>query len=127
MKIVTAAIIRDNGKILLARRAPGDKLEGFWEFPGGKVEPGESLHECLEREIFEELGVRARAREVVCETEFSYDHGCFRLIAINTELLGKQLNPTSHDSIIWTEVTKLLLFNLLPADIEIAKYLQQLN
>jgi mutator protein MutT len=48
---------QDN-KVLLTRRAPGQSLEDYWEFPGGKVEEGESLQECLKREIFEELGVQ---------------------------------------------------------------------
>jgi mutator protein MutT len=57
-KIVTAAIVLQDNKVLLTRRAPGQSLEGYWEFPGGKVEEGESLQECLKREIFEELGVQ---------------------------------------------------------------------
>ena len=57
-KIVTAAIVLQDNKVLLTRRALGQSLEGYWEFPGGKVEEGESLQECLKREIFEELGVQ---------------------------------------------------------------------
>jgi 8-oxo-dGTP diphosphatase len=55
MKLVTAAIIRDGENILVVRRGPREKLAGFWEFPGGKVEHPETLQECLERELFEEL------------------------------------------------------------------------
>lgn len=54
MKEVTAAIILKDNKVLIAQRAPGDKLAGKWEFPGGKIEPGETSQECLKREIREE-------------------------------------------------------------------------
>ena len=55
---VAAGLIRHDGRYLIARRKPGGHLAGFWEFPGGKREMNESLEECLQRELFEELGVR---------------------------------------------------------------------
>lgn len=55
---VAAGLIRHKGRYLIARRKPGVHLAGFWEFPGGKRETDESLVECLQRELFEELGVR---------------------------------------------------------------------
>ena len=57
---VTAAVIRKNGRLLIAQRPLGGRLGGLWEFPGGKVEPGETLKQCLRREIKEELGVRIK-------------------------------------------------------------------
>ena len=62
---VAAAIIVDEGFVLVARRAPGQKMAGFWEFPGGKIEPGETLESCIERELAEELGLVGEARDVV--------------------------------------------------------------
>lgn len=59
MKDVTAAIIIENNKVLLTRRAPGEKHAGWWEFPGGKVEPGEPPENCLRRELREELEIDA--------------------------------------------------------------------
>ena len=56
--VVTAAVIEDRGRFLLTRRLRGTHLEGHWEFPGGKCDPGESLTDCLGREIDEELGCR---------------------------------------------------------------------
>ncbi|MEK6586381.1 MAG: (deoxy)nucleoside triphosphate pyrophosphohydrolase [Nitrospirota bacterium] len=55
---VAAGLIHRDGRYLIARRKPGVHLAGFWEFPGGKREMGESLTECLQRELFEELSVR---------------------------------------------------------------------
>ena len=59
MKTVTAAVIRNNGSVLLTRRKVGEKLAGMWEFPGGKIEPGESPEEYLKRELKEELDTTA--------------------------------------------------------------------
>ena len=55
--VVSAAVIEDHGRYFVTRRQRGVHLEGYWEFPGGKCEEGESLHDCLRRELKEELGV----------------------------------------------------------------------
>jgi len=82
-KIVTAAIVLQDNKVLLTRKAPGQSLEGYWEFPGGKVEEGESLQECLKREIFEELGVQAEVeQDEFCVVKHQYDHGEILLVGI---------------------------------------------
>ena len=60
---VTAGVVWKNGRVLIAKRPEGGHLEGYWEFPGGKQEKGESLKGCLEREIEEELGLKVRAEE----------------------------------------------------------------
>jgi NUDIX domain len=70
-KTVTAAIIRSNDFVLLARRSAKDKLAGFWEFPGGKVEVGESPEQSLARELLEELGIVAQIGEKVTESLLS--------------------------------------------------------
>ena len=54
---VTAAVIEREGRVLVARRRGGDRFAGLWEFPGGKIEPGEAPRDCLRREILEELGL----------------------------------------------------------------------
>jgi mutator protein MutT len=65
MKVVTAAIIQGQGRFFVARRGSGEKLARLWEFPGGKVEPGETLQESLTREIKEELGIESL--KIVCK------------------------------------------------------------
>lgn len=125
MKIVTAAIIRKGERVLLTRRAPGDRHEGSWEFPGGKLEAGETLQQCLERELLEELGVSSKAGPVVCSSDFTYDHGCIRLVAIETTIASDDFQLTAHDRVEWVNLKDLLDYELLPADIPVAKFLHQ--
>ncbi len=123
MKLVTAAIIIENDKILIAKRSSKSKLPGYWEFPGGKVEGSETPQECLERELEEELGVKASAKEVIKESEYKYSHGEFRLLAILTELLDHDFELTAHDEIRWVHISKILEYKLAPADIPIANHI----
>ena len=69
---VVAAIIEQNGKILIARRSYGD-LAGFWEFPGGKYEEGETGEQAIKREIREEFDVEIDVRKFLCTVEHQYD------------------------------------------------------
>ena len=75
MKLVTAAVIIEIGKTLLTRRKSRENLQGFWEFPGGKIEENETPQECLEREIFEELGVQSEAGKILCKSIYEFEHG----------------------------------------------------
>lgn len=124
MKIVTAAIIEDKGLFLIARRAHDQKLAGMWEFPGGKVEPGETLQECLKREITEELGVDAIVGEVLTESHYKYQHGEILLVALKTELKSQDVRLTVHDEFQWLTPRQILDLELAPADIPIAKFLK---
>ena len=118
---VTAAIIIRDGCALLARRPQGDSLAGYWEFPGGKIEPGETPQECLERELLEEFGLRAKARQVVAENVHTYPHGAIRLIAIMTEIEGGEITLSAHDTVRWVPISEIMAYKLAPADIPIAR------
>ncbi len=72
---VVAAVVMREGRVLLTRRPPGGPLGLLWEFPGGKLEPGETVEQALERELREELGVRITAREVLEVATHDYPHG----------------------------------------------------
>ena len=80
MTDVAAAMFEKDGLLLLMRRAPGEKFEGRWEFPGGKIEPGESPEECLRRELFEELGIEASIGPFFAENIYDYPGGRIRLL-----------------------------------------------
>jgi 8-oxo-dGTP diphosphatase len=123
MNTVTAAVFRRGETVLLTRRQPGQKLAGFWEFPGGKVEAGETLQGCLEREIAEELGWIIRAGEIIATSEHVYEHGAIRLVALAAVILSGVLHPTVHDRLEWVPVPRLLEYRLSPADIPIAEVL----
>ncbi len=71
MTTVTCAIIEREGKILIARRAADQKLAGKWEFPGGKVEAGESPEECLKRELEEEFGIQVEVGRSSVQTNIT--------------------------------------------------------
>ena len=123
MKLVTAAIINRGSQFLVARRAANQKLQGFWEFPGGKVETGETLQACLERELLEELGVPAIAGEVLMGSRYDYEHGAILLVAVQAELLSLDFRLTVHDEVRWVSPGEMLQLQMAPADIPIAKFL----
>jgi 8-oxo-dGTP diphosphatase len=85
---VTAAVIIEDGRLLLARRPAGDHLEGFWELPGGKVEPGESPEQCLRRELIEELNMRSEVGDLLATAVHHYAHGTFELLAYRTKRMS---------------------------------------
>lgn len=124
MKIVTAAILRNSSKeILLCRRAPGQKNAGFWEFPGGKLNEGETLVQCIERELWEELGIAVIAGAVLGESIYQYTHGTIRLVAIECDWKEGELELRVHDKLKWVLPENLLDYDLSPADIPLARQL----
>ncbi|EEB77581.1 putative hydrolase, NUDIX family [marine gamma proteobacterium HTCC2148] len=93
----------------------------MWEFPGGKQEPGETIYQCLEREIYEELYVSARAGEVFAESLYMYEGGAINLVAILIELDSTEFSLSVHDAARWVKIESLLNYELAPADIPIAE------
>lgn len=126
MKEVAAAIAIRGGRILVSRRAPGQALEGSWEFPGGKVEAGEDVQTCIVRELKEELGVGSVAGNVIARSEYAYPGGAILLVAVEVSLEGTDLRLTVHDQHAWIELKDLLELKLAPADVPIAKAVQQI-
>lgn len=121
MKIVAAALIFDGPNVLIARRAPGQNLAGFWEFPGGKLERGETLQSCLSRELDEELGLQCEVLDIFAMSEHYYEGGSIQLIALEAKILSGEIRLTVHDEVAWVHFGELLSFELPPADIPIAK------
>lgn len=117
---VTAAILRQGRKVLLTRRAQGQKLAGYWEFPGGKVRPGETPESCLARELEEELSLHCQVGSKVAECEYAYDHGEFVVVAYEAEIRAGHLTLSVHDQARWVDMEDLLTYRLAPADIPIA-------
>ena len=111
---VLAAVIYRDGQLLLCRRPPHKRHGGLWEFPGGKVEPGESDLAAAQRELAEELGIHATG---VGEVQFSIeDAGSdFVIEFLPVEIEG---DPTclEHSALAWVDVTDLLSYSLAPSD-----------
>lgn len=106
-KVVTAAVIERDGKVLVARRKAGLVAEGLWEFPGGKLEEGEEPRRGLERELEEELGVRAVAGEILCSVPFEGPVSSFELVVFRTEILSRDFRLTDHDQVLWLEPAEM--------------------
>ena len=100
---VTAAVIRKKGRILVAQRPLGGMLGGLWEFPGGKVEPGESLEQCLRREIREELGIEIKVGQLVALVKHTYTH--FRITLHAFECRLQRGHPCAIGVSDWRWVT----------------------
>lgn len=99
---VVAAVIVDDGAVLACRRRPGKADAGRWEFPGGKVEPGESPEEALRREIREELGVGIRILGEPSWDETRVGERTIRLGCFRSELEGpRPRRSTDHDRLEW--------------------------
>ncbi len=125
MKNVTAAIIIQGNKVFIARRAPYEKHPGSWEFPGGKVENGESPEDCLYRELFEEFCIESQVKGLFAESFYQYPTGAIRLLAYFVEIIDGSFVLSVHDDYAWVEYKDLLKYDLLPADIPIAQKLME--
>ena len=124
MKEVTAAIILKDYKVLIAQRAPDDKLANKWEFPGGKIEPGETLQECLKREIREELDVDIEVLDFFADSIYTYQSGTIKLIAFWCKWISGDFTLNVHSHIAWVNRHELDLYDFAPADIPLVDKLK---
>lgn len=113
---VVAGVVERDGLILLARRRPEDSLGGYWEFPGGKIEPHETAEEALEREFEEEFGVKAQAREFLAARCCEYENRVIELIGYKAELAAEIKCLHAHTEIAWVRREDLHKYQLAPAD-----------
>jgi 8-oxo-dGTP diphosphatase len=124
---VAAAVIHRGGKILIARRKKGDRFEGRWEFPGGKIEAGESPEECLRRELREEMEVDIEAEEYLGSVLFETSGLSIELMAFRASLLSGKIRCHDHDEIRWIDPDDLGDFDLAEPDRLIAASVFPLN
>lgn len=122
---VTAAVIIEKGKVLIAQRAENQKMAGKWEFPGGKVEQGETYEECLKREISEELGIKIEIESLFVENIYRYDSGTIKLIAYKARYIEGEYDLSVHNQIKWVKPDELDNYDFAPADILIIKKLKE--
>lgn len=128
MIAVGAAIVEDRqGRLLIARRREGKSQAGLWEFPGGKIEPGETAQECIVRELREEMNIEVEPGAVFGSNEHAYEHGSIRLIAVRARYAGGEIRLTDHDRCEWAEPRRLSDYPFAPADVKFVEMLQGLN
>jgi len=116
---VVAAIIRDNQKILITQRFDNVHLPGLWEFPGGKVEPDESLTAGLEREIREELGVTILVGDEFFSVVHDYTPKSVRLHFFNCSIIDGEPHPLEVADMRWVRPEELGQFEFPPADADL--------
>ena len=119
---VVAAIIHQNGRILATQRGYGE-WKGMWEFPGGKMEAGETEEEAIFREIREELCVGSRVERKVCTVEYDYPQFHLRMHCFWCSIAEGVLELKEHQSARWLEPTEWESVEWLPADVEVVKQL----
>ena len=120
---VTAGILIKDHKVLIAKRPEGKHLAGFWEFPGGKTEAGESHEESLVREFREEFGVEIAILDSFHENVHAYQDKTVRLISFLVKHIRGDFVPVEHAEIRWVPFSQLTDFQLSPADIPVAEKL----
>ena len=115
---VVAAVIEDAGRFLLTRRQPGTHLAGMWEFPGGKIDPGETHDAALRRELMEELGVDAEFGACVHRTKHAYPDRSIELHFYRCDLKGTPRSVLGQD-MRWVPREELRSLGFPPADKEL--------
>ena len=113
---VVAAAIEKDGKFFCAQRPEGKSLGGFWEFPGGKLEEGESPEQALIREIKEELNSEIKIVSYINEASYDYDFGTVVMKTYHAKLISGNLELLEHQNSTWLLPTQLPTLNWAPVD-----------
>ncbi len=128
MKEVSAGIIVRNGKIFIAQRPEGKPLPNVWEFPGGKQEPGETLPQCLKRELKEELDVDAEIGDFLMDTTYGYQYGEFRINVYRVHISDNaELKLNVHQNAAWVTPAEMDAYEFPPADRDIIRRLKTMK
>jgi len=127
MTQVTCAIIEDaSGRVLLAKRPEGKCLGGFWEFPGGKIEMGETAETALIRELEEELLIQTQVVQTLESVDYHYDNFSIQLTPCRAKILAGVPTATEHSDIGWFPIHEIVIEKLAPADVPVlAQLLKQ--
>lgn len=121
---VAAGLIVSEGRYLLTRRKAGVHLGGFWEFPGGKREPGESLEDCLRREVREELGIEIANPTLFRVIHHDYPEKSVELHFFRCAIMDGQARLLGCDDLRWVAPEELASVELPPADRPLIEALQ---
>ena len=118
IQVVCALLENTDGRLLIARRPPGKHLAGLWEFPGGKIEPGESAEEALKRELAEEMGCVVEAGAGLTPVTHAYEKISVRLHPFLARLVEGSPEPVAreHDALAWVTRDEIGLYEMPAAD-----------
>jgi 8-oxo-dGTP diphosphatase len=119
MSVVTAALIKDRHKILIAQRGRTKRFGWQWEFPGGKVRSGETPEACLRREIKEELNLEIQIEEHCCTVHHKYPDFQIELMAFWCSIVGGALQLEEHEQIKWVTIPEMKQYNFVEADLNV--------
>jgi 8-oxo-dGTP diphosphatase len=122
---VTAAILVKDGRIIIAQRKSSDHLSSKWEFPGGKIEPGETPEKCLARELKEEFDIDVRVGEYLGSNIHHYDHISIELMAYRTTWENGTISMIDHKAYRWVTVDQLVEYDFAPADVPFVDMLRR--
>lgn len=123
MIVVSAGIVIRDGKIMLCQRKPEARLGLKWEFPGGKLESGESPQQALERELREELAIETRTGRIYDVHHESSGDRSLLLLFFRSEILSGEPQTIDCNAVAWVSPAELTTYDLAPADLEVAKRL----
>ncbi len=124
-KQVASAIIRDGNRIFATQRGHGE-FKGYWEFPGGKLEPGESPEQAAVREVSEELSVDIKLGELVSVIDYDYPDFHLKMHCYFAEVVSGVLTLKEHEDARWLTRETLNSVEWLPADTDVIEKLRQL-
>lgn len=117
MKQVTAALIKNNDKYLICQRAEDDECPLQWEFPGGKLEEGETLEECIIREIKEELELDIKVNGIFTTNVYHFAGREIFFTVFNAEIVGGSMKLNVHNDAKWVTLDEMSQYGFMPADI----------
>ena len=125
--VVAAALFDEAGRILLAQRPEGKQLAGLWEFPGGKLEPGETPEAALVRELEEELSVKVNESALEPLTFASFTYPTFHLLMplYGCKKWPGSIQPREGQAVAWVETSRLRDYPAPPADLPLFDWLAQ--
>ena len=124
IRVVAAVLYDPLGRVLITQRPPGKTLAGCWEFPGGKIEAGESAQAALRRELHEELGVRAATMRPALELQHEYPERHVQLAVWVVDEYAGVPSGNEGQSLRWERPADLRAVALLPADLPIIDWLE---
>ncbi len=124
INVVAGVIRRDDGQVLITQRLPDDTLGGYWEFPGGKVEPDEELPAALKRELAEELGIEAEIGAEIHRIVHAYPDRDVRLHFFEARILSGEPQKLEVADLRWVTLDELMDYQFPEADLPLLKQLR---